>query len=345
MLLTTQAPAIAGAWVQTSVTADDGALPSALVATLAYHDLLDIPLTAVELWRYLVRPRSVSLHAPTLLEVQRALTVLAVEGVLVTAKGYYTFPAREDLVDERIRRHARAQEKWVRLRRVAWWLQAVPFLRMVAGSGSLAREVARESSDLDVLIVAEAGRLWTVRFLVTVLLDVFRLRRRPTGPTQDLVCLNHYVAHDSLRLPYHSLYTALEYARLVPLVGEDVCRRFREANREWMEEFLVRVLPDVASHGKRVRASRVLWSIQRACEWLLDGQFGNGLERVLRSLQHRRITRSEERTEPAGRVIASDVHLEFHPRSHEGPLLAAFNARMSALGLEMFGGQEDSGLT
>jgi predicted nucleotidyltransferase len=313
------------------------------LATLSYHDLLDLPLTAVEVWRYLIRPRGVDLPVPALSTVERALDDLVASGRVETMSGYFTLPQRAALIQERLDRHARAQEKWARLRRIVYWLQAVPFVRMVAGSGSLARESVREESDLDVLIVASPGRIWTVRFFVTALLDVFRLRRRPTGPTRDLVCLNHYLTLDRLELPYQSLYTAYEYARLVPLVGEDVCRRFRGANRQWMERFVLQVLPDVASHGKVVRPSRVLSALQRVGEVLLRGMLGTGLERLSGSFQSRRIARGAEEA-AAGRVVASAVHLEFHPRSHEAPLLAAFNARMDVLGLGAFGGQKDSGL-
>lgn len=319
-------------------------LHAAMLATVVYHDLFRMPLTAVEAWRFLIRPQRGELPPHTLGEVEQALVALAARGMLANHAGYYSVPGKEERIRERIRRHARAQQKWRRLRRVAWWLQAVPFLRMVAGSGSLAREAVQETSDLDVLLVAAPGRIWTVRFLVTVLLDAFGIRRRPTGPTTDLVCLNHYVTLDGLRLPYHSLYTAYEYARLIPLIGEDVCAAFRAANRSWMEKFLVRVLPDAAPHQKRVRPSPLLRGIQRCGEWLLGGRVGATIEALLGWLQERRIHRGAAR-DSGGRVVAHATQLEFHPHSAEAPLLAAFNERMAAYGLRAFGGQQDSGLT
>ena len=319
-------------------------LPEAILATLTYHDLLSIPLTAVEVWRFLIRPRGSAFPLPSLPAVERKLQSLVRAGTLSTRSGFYAFPGKEHCIVERRERHALAQRKWRRLRRVSWWLQAVPFLRMIAGSGSLAREVVRERSDLDVLLVAQSGRIWTVRFLVTVLLDLFRIRRRPTGPTKDLVCLNHYLTLDGLHLPYQSLYTALECARLVPLIGEGVCRAFRDANRAWMEQFLVRVLPDVAPHQKRVAGSPLLRSIQRCGEWLLGGWLGDVVERSLGALQMRRIAPGDKAHTP-GRVVASAVRLEFHPHSREAPLLAEFNLRMALHGLQAFGEQRDSGLS
>lgn len=319
-------------------------LEQAILATLAYHDLLEMPLTAVEVWRFLIRPRGETLDPPSLATVEGSLRALAARRALVFRSGYYAAPGREHLVARRLDRHARAQWKWKRLRRVAWWLQGIPFLRMVAGSGSLAREHVREASDLDVLIVTAHGRIWTVRFLVTVLLDLFRARRRPTGPTSDRVCLNQYLALDRLRLPYESLYTALEYARLVPLVGERVCWAFRAANRAWMERCLVRVLPDVAPHGKRIPPSPALARVRRVGEWALGGRLGARVERFLEGIQVRRIRRGDPAGVARGRVVARADHLEFHPHSPEAPQIEAFNARMAAWGLSAFGGQRDSGL-
>lgn len=320
-------------------------LAEAILATVLYHDLLSMPLTAVEVWRFLIQPRGLTLSPPSFFEVREILAALAAAGTFTRVSGYFALPGSTGAVTERLERHALAQRKWRRLRRVAWWLQAMPFLRMVAGSGSLAREVVKESSDLDVLLVVAPGRIWTTRFLVTVILDLFRLRRRPTGATKDLVCLNHYVTLDGLELPYQSLYTAYEYARLVPLFGEDVCWAFRQANRAWMERYLVRVLPDVASHQKCVPASRLLRGMQRLSEALLSGRVGRGLERWLGDLQTRRIERGRDGTMDRGRVVVSALHLEFHPRSHEAPLLAAFNERMHLAGLDAFGSQRDSGLS
>lgn len=345
---------------------ESGILGAALLATLAYHDLLDLPLTAVECWRYLLRPRSsvrvgerasvqenglARSHASTLArfslrDVEQTLTHLVRTENVETRHGFYFFPGRGTLVEERIERHARSQEKWRRLRRIAWWLQVVPFLRGLAATGSLAFENAKETSDLDVLVIAAPNRVWTVRFFLTVLLDAFGLRRQPRGETRDRVCLNHYLAEGALEFPYRSLYTAMEYARLIPILGEATCRRFRAANRAWMLHYLSQILPDALPHQKTIRRSPVLLGAQRALELLLLGPAGNAVERLLARFQRTLIARGEAAAAPGGRVVATEVRAEFHPHSREAPLLAAFNRRMETLGLEAdFGNQQDSGLT
>jgi predicted nucleotidyltransferase len=350
-------PVTAAAASPTGVQLDGLGTPTldqALLATLAYHDLLDLPLTAVECWRYLLRPygaeerktqRAKGKTSP-LREVEQELARLVAAGAVDTRDGFYFFREREALVADRREKQIRALEKWQRLRRIVFWLQAIPFLRGVAATGSLTFDNAKPTSDLDVLVIAAENRVWTVRFLLTVLLDIFRLRRRPHGPTANRVCLNHYLAADSLEFPYRSLYTALEYARLVPLLSEETCRAFRAANRSWIEEYLVQVFPDTLNHRHTVRDSRLLQGVRRLGEQLLSGWAGNTLERTLARGQRARIARAEATTAPGGRVVATDARAEFHPQSREAPLLLAFNRRMEGFGLtETFGGQRDSGLT
>ncbi len=279
---------------------------------------------------------------PALRDIESALTELVAAGQIETRNGFYFLPGRGELFEQWIDKHAQSQEKWKRLRRIIFWLQWIPFLRGIAGTGSLAFDNVKETSDLDVLVIAAPGRVWTVRFLLTVLLDLFGLRRRPQGPTRDRVCLNHYLSADALAFPYRSLYTALEYARLVPLLGQEVCWAFRAANRSWMEEYLVRVFPDTLPHLKTVRASRPLRAVQRVVETVLGGPLGNALERLLARLQRARIARGGALP---GRIVATDARAEFHPHSREAPLLRAFNERIEALGLSPeFGNQKDSGL-
>ncbi len=328
------------------MTYKDLTLPEqAVLATLSYHDQLEMPLTGMEVWRYLFRAQGQDIGAVSLGDTEATLSGLVEKGLIFFHWGYYVFPGREKTIHERIRKHALAQTKWPRLRTVAWLLQAVPFLEMVAASGSLTREVVSENSDLDVLLVTASGRIWTVRFVVTVLLDALRLRRRPTGPTKNRVCLNHYLTEDSLELPYQSLYTALEYARIIPLFGEKVTWRFREKNRLWMEKYLINVFPDSVSHIKTVSDFPVLSLIKRIGGLVLGGTLGDFIERRLGELQKKKIAEGDAFNAVGGRVIASSSHLEFHPRSREAPLLNLFNIKMEQFGMSAFGHQKDSGLS
>src|SRR3989344_6398789 len=84
---------------------------------------------------------------------------------------------REYLVPLRKERERIAKRKWRIARRVAWWMRFLPFVRVVFASGSLSMNNTDELSDLDVVIVAKHGYIWTTRFLVNGLLFLLRKGR------------------------------------------------------------------------------------------------------------------------------------------------------------------------
>src|SRR3989344_1833860 len=77
---------------------------------------------------------------------------------------------REYLIPLYKERQRIAKRKWRVARRVAWWMRFIPFVRVVFASGSLSMNNTDELSDLDVVIVAKYGHIWTVRLLVMGLL-------------------------------------------------------------------------------------------------------------------------------------------------------------------------------
>lgn len=322
----------------------DSMLSRAVFATLLYHDIQDMPLTAVEVWRWMLRP-SAGMRAVSLREIEKTLRALCAEKRILFHAGYYVLVGRKQLASERIARHIATQNKWRRLRRIAWLLQCVPFLRAAAGGGSLAREHAKRTSDLDLFVVAEDGRMWTTRLFISLLLDLFRLRRRPGGKTDNKVCLNHYVTPSGMSFSNHSVYTALEYGRLVPLIGNEYIAQFRDANRKEMERHIARVFIDHTPHRKRVPRSTVLRCIQRGGELLLSGKVGDTVERIAERLQQRRMYRGNVPARFPGRVIVAPNHVEFHPESPEAILVEEFRKRARAAGLGEFASLPDSGLT
>lgn len=320
---------------------DNSILSRAVFATLLYHDIQDMPLTAVEAWRWMLRSPA-GMQAVSLADVEEELLK---DTRISFHAGYYALKGREHLVSERISRHITTQKKWRRLRRIAWWLQGIPFLRAAAGGGSLAREYAKRTSDLDLFVVAEDGRMWTARLFLSLFLDLFGFRRRPGGETDNRVCLNHYVTPSGMSFANHSVYAALEYGRLVPLIGSEYIARFRDVNRKKMERHVVRVFTDHTLHRKRVAKSRVLHCIQKGGEMLLFGKTGDAVERMAGWLQRRRMRRGHMPAEFPGRVIVASNHVEFHPESPEALLVGEFRKRAKAAGLTEFASLPDSGLT
>lgn len=323
----------------------------AILATIAYHDVLGIPLTRFEIERYLItlhvyglseveglEERSAKFSPSTssgtkFRDVSPALKELKREKRLCCLNGFWCLSGREHLVAERIEKHKLAETKWKTLQRWGRLLAYVPFVRAVLASGSLVFHNTRPSSDLDVLLVAKYGRIWTVRAVSTALLELFG-RRRHGSKIADRICFNHFLTDQTLAMPYPSLYNAMTYARLSPLLELGATLTHFLAANAWLNEYLEQVPRPHLGSWKTVCRPPGSAAAQKFFEWLLSGLFGRWLEARLRQIQKKRIEADPRSFDPGGRVVADDAQLEFHPASPEVGVLAAYHERLKALGLE-----------
>ena len=189
-----------------------------MLHTVRYADIFDYPLTAAEIHRYL------GLSA-TLETVQNALP-----GPLVRSAAYYTLPGRDSLVNVRQRRQQIASARWPQALHYGRLIARLPFVRMVAVTGSLAMDNVEASADLDYLIVTAPGRLWLCRLLILLLGRFAALQGAQ-------ICPNYLVTQNALDFSPQNLYAAHELTQMVPLAGMDVYRQIRAAN-PWADEFL-----------------------------------------------------------------------------------------------------------
>ncbi len=195
------------------------ALHRAILHTATYADIFDYPLTAPEIHRYLT-------GLPASFEtVQNALP-----GPLQRCDNYYTLLGREAIVAIRQRRQQNAAVLWPLAVRFGASIARLPFVRMVAVTGSLAMDNVEENADLDYLVVTTPGRLWFCRALILVLGRLAALQGAQ-------ICPNYIISQNALAFSPASIYAAHELAQMVPLAGLDVYEEIRMRNR-WMESFL-----------------------------------------------------------------------------------------------------------
>lgn len=308
-------------------------LEQSIYNTIRYFSLFDMPLTAVQIWRLLVwethdtRLRWQGQHLPSLAEVQRTLQAsLRLSEKVKKQWGYIFLNGEEKSVRRRLKRHVIAQYKWRLTRRLACFLALVPFVRLLAGSGSLALSNTRPTSDLDIFVVVQRGRIWTARlFLLAAAQLLGRRRKHWDEQAPDRLCFNHFITDDKLVMPpaVRNLYTAVAYTHLTPLFGKHVFENFAQANAAWMKTYLMYPDAPVLAAKQAVATASPLLFFKRLIESVLLEPMGDVLEAWAEKIQRRAIERHREPGRP-GRIAVSSQELAFHPDSRVPEILRQF---------------------
>ena len=286
-------------------------LATAVWRTLAYADGFDYPLTAVEIHRYLERVPASLAEVEKVLARSRQKIGSFRENKLVS---YYTLPGREALGRVREEREARARQLWPHARHYARRISRLPFVRMVAVTGSLAMNNVTPDADVDYLIVTEHGRLWLCRAFI---IGVTRLAAR----RGVILCPNYILSQNALRFPEQNLYTARELCQMVPLSGPAVYWKMRRLN-EWTERFLPNAagLPPTAAPPQPTRSRLQKWA-----ELPLRTAAGGCLERWE---MNRKIRKLETATPPSSEARFTANQCKGHFQTHQRRAIQSYRERV-----------------
>lgn len=324
-------------------------LHNSILATLVYYDILDFPLTLLEVNKYLINPGRLSkdpiLGTISLNQIAENLESLVGAGFVGSKNGFYFLTQKDSLYELRIKREKIAAQKWKKFLRIAKWFQAVPYLRAVLASGSLAINNTGHESDFDVLSVVKSGRLYTCRLLLSLVASVFGARRtRYERSAPDKFCFNHYITDGNLNIKHESLFNAQAYVNLKPvLVDEGIFSCFHVENI-WLNKYVYNFKPAEEFVLRKVYHSTLLSLIGRAGELILNSSLGDRFENWAKKYQQKRIKDNPVTYESGGRVVFNDNELEFHPHSFEAFAIDKYNKKLKQLGIITYAEEKDSGL-
>ncbi len=301
-----------------------------IIATLAYFDAFDQPLTAFEVWKHLtVEDVDDAKTDPVSLgDVVSALDDKDIRSRVVFQDGFFFLPGREHLIPLRIGAEKIAVGKLRRIRRLARMLRLMPFIRMIGVTGSLAMKKGKHDSDWDFFVVLKTGRIWTGRTLLTGLLQALG-KRRHGNRSKDRACLNYFVTEDRLAIPTEDLFSANEYTFLIPLFGRETFQRFELKNR-WIARIKPNFLPTEALPLWYACDSEGAKSVRTALERAFDL---DALESWLGKWQKQKIMRNPKTRSEGGHIEASDQALVFLPDPHGPRVYEKFRKRLGEIRL------------
>ena len=116
-------------------------------------------------------------------------------------------------------------------------LSRIPWIKMIAVTGSVANQSAEKDADIDLLFVTEKNRLWISRGFVFLILKT--LGKLPKDQTKREICPNIFLDERNMAWPKkkRNLYIAQNIISMQPFIWrDDVYFRFLEANK-WVQNY------------------------------------------------------------------------------------------------------------
>lgn len=283
-------------------------LVKAVLNTIRFYDLFDFPLIAEEVQAYLYKYFK-PLHIK---ELKATLKYLVNVGKLSEIRDYFVLPGRESLIEKRKTRKFIAEKFWNRTKLYGQYMRSVPFTKMIAVCNNLAYNNSSSTSDIDLFIVVRPGRMWLARFLITLILHFYGVRRHG-NKVAGRFCLSFFVTSDKtdmreFELPGEDPYLAYWAKNLRPIVGEKEYLEFREKNREWLASYGLEFDDSYKKHMYHYEDGR----LKKFWEWILGGFLGDQFEKLLKATLKKKTLRSMRNLGVNANVIVTDEILKFH---------------------------------
>lgn len=285
----------------------------AIARSVLYAALFDYPLSLSQLRQTLIE----SAQTPTEI-LQTYARSPELQAVVARHQGFFVPAGREDLVDERRARERRSRDFLRAHRALLTLVCALPYVRMVALSGSVAHLNLEGSGDLDLFIVTRGRRVWSVTVAVILLAKLLRRRRT--------VCANFVLADDRLPLDQQDLFTASQIIHLKPLIGLDVYGRFIQAN-----PFVRRCYPNfhlAMTRHADLQVRRVPRRVKAAAERLLRLPSA-GAETVCRWAYRGYLLRRAATWRSPEQVRLEPDCVKLHTQSHRRAVVERFEEALS----------------
>lgn len=200
-----------------------------------------------------------------------------------------------------------------RAKRAARALRWCPFIKMAGLNGSIVWGEDTVASDIDFLIIAKAGRLYTTRFFATFLVGLTGYRRHGKK-VAGRICLNCYLNEKNPDItpndPRSNYKVANAYRFLIALVDENETTRSFFKTNIWMKEYEI--------SGEKYQAdlkqkyfNKFPIKPKKIWEGILSGKFGDYLEKKLMNYQVERIMSGYKKGDE---TVAQVNEIRLHPK-------------------------------
>lgn len=284
----------------------------AIIDTLAYKGIFSASVSAWQLWYFLISNKEVkSVNFLTSLEALISENTVLKKGVKPTL---YLLPSQK--YSEYKEGYEISRRFLKKAAATANYLKRIPWIKMVAVTGSTAAYNSTKDSDIDMLILTSKSRVWITRlFVVLVLkaLNIYWNEKKPAGT----ICPNIFLSENNLAWPKskRNVYTANEIALMFPIYYKNNAYFSFLDQNDWLLGFLPNLEGSITNSKAYFKQKTRKKSVNR------DFLLVNTAEKLVMLLQkfymRKKITKET--------VHKDFIHFNKHDHSEE--ILTSFNNR------------------
>lgn len=315
-------------------------LEQSILRTIVYFDLFSYPLTELEIWKWQFHDRN---HESGIMNQRYGLNEIvealekseSLNKLLDFSNGFYFLKGRGELIEERKRRYVISDHKYKRVRFWIGFLQYAPFVRAIAICNNLSYHNAKESSDIDLLVITEPDHIWTARFFLTGFLKFFRLRP-DDRKNYDGLCPSFFISRNALDMDRFALENGDPYLffwtnNIMPIAGDEKYFEKFFAVNAWIKKDLPSSLESLG-HPRLILKSCLIFSLFQKIAENLFLVFPL-IEKYLEAWQKKIMPSNLKKLagEPHSGVFISGNALKFHENDRRAYFKEEFDRKLKEL--------------
>ncbi len=163
-----------------------------IIKTIAHFDILNYPLTLIELYKHMNIKSE-------LIDLKRNLKELTNKKVISIRNGFYFLNHRVATIKIRHNNYRLFLKKINLIKFIIKLINYFPWIRVMGIYSSLSYKYFKKNSDIDLFFITEKNRIWSARFFLNTVFKILKLR--PTKKnSKDKLCPSYWVDRKELSL-------------------------------------------------------------------------------------------------------------------------------------------------
>jgi len=215
-----------------------------VIKTLSYSSFFGFPLSIDEIIKNLISQNNFSDKL-----IKKNLEELVNAKIVRKTKGRYIISGVKNIDREkRLKNTSEIIEKNKSYLKI---LSRIPWIKMIALTGSVANQNSDKKADIDLLFITESNRLWICRGLVFIVLKI--VGQLPSDKSKRDICPNIFIEEGNMGWPKkkRNLYVAQNIISMKPYLWRDeIYLNFINANR-WVGKYYPNFIIDFSKDVKK----------------------------------------------------------------------------------------------